>query len=259
MVNASVPSPRRSMALKQAAPRIPATGTTIQCVDAAWQALLQHWSATIRTTAVDAKHDAAFGFALYAMELLREVLRPGAASTIGARSTLRTLAEIHITFRYLATKNDDRLWRAFRAHGAGQAKLAFLKLDKLDAEVSHVSDETLSALANEDVWQELQTINVGHWEAKDLRKMAEEASLKNDYDRFYGWPSVFVHGHWSAQRDSVFMTCRNPLHRLHRIPRREVRQLEDVVADAAELVDGVLRTLDMVFPSFPHRTAGSPR
>jgi len=209
----------------------------------------------LASTAVDARHDAAFGFALYALALLRELLRPGIAASILGRSALRMLVEVLVTFRYLLSRDDSLLWSAYRAFGAGQAKLAFLKLDKLDTAVGHLSEEALSTLANEDTWQEFVPINLGHWGGMDLRKMAEEAGAKTEYDKFYGWPSSFVHGQWGAIRDSVFSTCLNPLHRLHRVPREDTRQLEDVLADAADLADGILALLDKAYPGFGTRVS----
>lgn len=80
--------------------------------------------------------------------------------------------------------------------------------------------------------------------------MSESVGMKGLYDRFYGWPSGFVHGNWAAVRETAYGTCMNPLHRLHRIPLRVTRVHNDVVADAVELVDHVFESLAKAYPGF---------
>ena len=81
-----------------------------------------------------------------------------------------------------------------------------------------ISLDDLQRYANEDMWQEFTTISLKSWAERNVRKMAEEAGVKDTYDRYYDWSSGYVHGHWGAVRDSVFTVCLNPLHRYHRIP-----------------------------------------
>lgn len=59
-------------------------GTTVQQVDAVAEELQRHYLATATSTTVDAKHEAVFGFAAYALSILRELLRVGAATSIMA-------------------------------------------------------------------------------------------------------------------------------------------------------------------------------
>jgi Family of unknown function (DUF5677) len=105
----------------------------------------------------------------------------------------------------------------------------------------------LEALANEDMWQEYISVDLGHWDKSHLRALAEKAGVKEEYDRYYPWTSTYTHGHWGAVRDSVFTLCGNPLHRLHRIPRDETRSLEDVISDACVLVDQVLKLINELY------------
>ena len=95
-------------------------------------------------------------------------------------------------------------------------------------------------------------IDLSHWDQTDLRKMSEEAGVKDVYDQFYDWTSAFTHGNWCAIRDAVFDTCGNPLHRYHRIPRESIRALPDVVPDACQLVDKVLKVVSELYPEFRH-------
>lgn len=90
--------------------------------------------------------------------------------------------------------------------------------------------------------------------------MSEDAGVKDFYDRYYAWryyawTSTFSHGHWGALRDTVFDTCGNPLHRLHRIPRATPRPLPDVVPDAALCLDRILEAVSQCYPDFPSRVS----
>jgi hypothetical protein len=230
-------------------------GTTLERVDDIYSKLVEHASATRNTTAVDARHDAVFGIGLYALSVLKELLLIGAGNMISARMSLRTLLECFVTLAYLVKRDSAELWRAYRAFGAGQVKLAFIKLNESEGKVGYVKTESLERLANEDMWQEFLPINLGHWEKTSLRAMSQQADVKERYDQYYGWTSAFSHGHWGAVRDTVLQTCQNPLHRLHRIPRATRRPLEDVVPDACRIVDQVLAEVSKAYPRFEARVS----
>jgi Family of unknown function (DUF5677) len=216
-----------------------------------WQlneALLKHWLTTLDTTAIDAKHDAAFGFGFYSLAVLQEMMVGRNGSGITGRLLLRTLVECRISLAYLRQTN---LWDKFRAFGAGQAKLALLKLDEMaQNKPNFVSAQVLESLSNEDFFQEFLQIDLGHWCGLDLRKMAEASGTKADYDAFYSWASTFVHGHWPALRDSCMTHCLNPLHRLHRVPLPGHRLLENSVPDGVRLVNLVLDDVAALYPTF---------
>ena len=228
-------------------------GTTVKHLGEVYNLMVEYTYKTQTTSSVDARHDTVFGMGLYCLGLLKELLRVGSCNSISARTTLRTIAECYITLAYLAKKDDAELWQSYRIYGAGQAKLAFLKLDEFTDEPGYVEVQTLEQLANEDMWQEFLNIDLGHWDNTDLRKMSTEADLKDVYDRFYGWTSTFAHGHWGAIRNAVFDICGNPLHRFHRIPRQSSRALPDVVPDACELIDNILELVSQLYPDFPYR------
>lgn len=231
----------------------PLAGTTVDRVREVYQGLRKHCAETTETTAVDARHDAVFGLALYCLALAEQLLRVGNCHMVTARTALRTVVECYVTLAYLVKKNNQELWKSYRAFGAGQAKLAFLKLSRTDDQTASVDLNTLESLANEDTWQEFLQIKLGDWESADLRKRSEEAGVKAIYDRFYSWASAYTHGHWYAVRDSVFDTCGNPLHRLHRVPRDLPRTLPDVIPDACEIVDKILALVSEAYPTFSPR------
>lgn len=228
-------------------------GTTVSQVQEVYSALIKHQQKTVTTSAINPQHDTAFGICLYGLALLQELLRVGASQSISGRLALRTLSELVITFAYLTYKNDPDIWRSYRVFGAGQAKLQYLKLEEVSENTSYVDIASLIELANEDIWEEFLPIELGHWTNSNLRNLSIEAGIKDIYDEFYAWTSTYAHGHWGAIRDSIFETCGNPLHRLHRIPRETPKKLPDVIPDACRLVDRLLDLLDQCYPNFRER------
>lgn len=154
----------------------------------------------------------------------------------------------------MAKKDDLEVWAAYRKYGSGQAKLTYLKLDESESEATGFADaELVNAIANEDQSIEFLTINLGHWDTSNLRKISEAAGAKPEYDTYYTWTSAYVHGNWAAVRTSAYDICLNPLHRLHRLLRTESAPLNDVVADATRLVNHSLEVLESLYPPFPER------
>lgn len=242
----------------QSTPVIPPAGTTTQQISSVRNNLIQHQFATLETTATDPRHDTSFGTALYSLSILEELLRIGAATSITARFALRTLLECAVTLAYLAHEDAPDLWKSYRVYGAGQAKLALLKLEEDEGPPQYVTLGELEELANEDVWQEFVEINLGHWDRTTILRMADKAGIRPLYDRYYPWTSAYLHGHWSAIRDSSLQHCMNPLHRLHRVPRSSARPLPDVLVDACAIVDETLSVLANLYPPFVPRVSLSP-
>ncbi|MCO5054597.1 DUF5677 domain-containing protein [Thermomonas sp.] len=209
--------------------------------------LVERFSQVQATTGVDARFDAVFGIALFAGNLLLEVMHGRNRIGISGRLLLRSLAECRITLSYLIARNDDVLWARFRQFGIGQAKLALLKFDDAVVPPKFLSEKALAIIANEDASEEFVAVDLGHWCDLDLRKMAEYADVKYEYDAYYGWSSAFVHGSWSAIRDASLATCINPLHRLHRVPRGIQRPMEDVLEDAVGLFNRICADVDKVY------------
>lgn len=197
---------------------------------------------------VDARLDASFGLTLYALSVLTTLAASRTQETVLGRLAIRSIVEARLTLAYLAKRDEQKIWSQWRVYGAGQVKLAFLKAQEITGDVPRFySLEELQQLANEDVWQEFLDIDLGHWTKGNLRWMATEAGEKDIYDRFYSWSSGFVHAQWGAVRDTEFITCHNPLHRLHRIPRLIARRQATVEQDAVELINGMLDMLDVLY------------
>jgi hypothetical protein len=210
--------------------------------------VIQRFKENITAKRADARLDSAFGLVLYGLSIVEELGFHRIHVRITGRLALRALVEANITLRYLAQKDDEKLWKSYRVYGAGQAKLAFLKAQEVEGDLPpFIDEEALHQIANEDAWQEFLDIDIGHWANSNLRKLAIECGAKDLYDKYYDWASTYAHSHWGAIRDTNFITCHNPLHRLHRIPRLDHRTLNSVEGDAIELVNQMLEFLDGLY------------
>jgi hypothetical protein len=63
----------------------------------------------------------------------------------------------------------------------------------------------------------------------------------------------YVHGNWSAIRDTIFTTCLNPLHRFHRIPFVPRLDMPDVIPDIAKMINVMLEVINRFHPPFKIR------
>ena len=214
--------------------------------------VIKHFLDSISTTSVDARLDASFGIVLYSLTLTFELAHSPSRIFSSGRILLRTIAECLITLTYLRVKDNPTGWQQYRHYGVGQTSLAFLKTSGLDDIPDYLDMEKLEMLANEDAWMEFQDIDLGAWANKNLRAMSEEVGAKDVYDRYYDWPSGFVHGNWGAIRDAAFTTCLNPLHRFHRVPH-PLQPMPSVLVDCCKLCNRMLDQLNGLYPGFSTR------
>jgi Family of unknown function (DUF5677) len=217
--------------------------------------LIDHFFATAKTSAIDSRHEGAFGLALYGLTLFIEIMFYRASLSITGRLSLRSLVETYITFKYLLEKekDDPGVWDDYRSYGAGQVKLVYLKLKELGQEISSVEIDVLEDIANEDRWVEFVPISLGHWDSANLRKISEVVGLKDLYDKYYGYTSGYMHAGWGAIRESIYQNCKNPLHRFHRVPIYDMPLMRSVTADAREITNGILDCLSMAYPIYSSR------
>ena len=231
--------------------RMPTVAVTRLGITKLSDALEEHWSSTHLTTAIDAKHDAIFGMAFYCLRILYEMMSIGIGTSILGRLGLRTILEVRINLKYLLAEDNVDLWKKWREYGSGQAKLNALRFDDLIDPPEHIDVESLEKIAGEDIWEEFLAVNLGSWSGLDLRKLSERSGLKDTYDKHYSWTSGYTHGMWGPIRESCYQTCGNPLHRLHRYPKRQ--SLQDTVDDAALLVDEIIQHVNDAYPHFELR------
>jgi hypothetical protein len=216
-------------------------------------AVANHFMINIQSTNTDPRRDSAYGLVLYSLFIAITIGRNGYHRRAEGRIMLRTIVECFITMKYLTYKDDEKIWKQYRSYGTGQAKLAFLKNLREETVPDFIDLDDLQRYANEDLWQEHSDINLKPWSDKNLRKMAEEAKVKDFYDKYYDWSSGYVHGNWGAIRDTVFTVCLNPLHRFHRVPFMPRLDLPSVQPDAARIINIMLDTLNQLYPSFKPR------
>jgi hypothetical protein len=236
------------------------TGIDPSTLYAARDSVIENFRRNIRAERVDARLDSAFGLVLYALSILEEIGMHRIQTRIVGAVALRSLAEVCITLRYLANADSPGMWQSYRVYGSGQAKLAFLKTQQTHGDLPSFLDESaLHSIANEDIWQEFLDIDVGHWASSNLRRLATDCGAKDIYDKYYDWSSGFIHGNWAAVRDTNFVSCHNPLHRLHRIPRLAHRSLNSVEPDAIGLVNEMIAVLEKLFPGDEKIPCVAPR
>lgn len=224
------------------------TRLTAQTVLGARDSVIKRFFANMEATEVDARLDGAFGLVLYGLTIVQELAMANMHEDVMGRFALRALVEGAITLNYLAQKDKPELWSTWRVYGAGQAKLAFLKNQEAGEAPAFYEAEALQQIANEDQWQEFLNIDVGHWAGTNLRSLAKDSNSMDLYESYYAWTSTFAHSHWASVRDTNFITCHNPLHRLHRIPRLLPRRTGSVETDAVKMVNGMFDVVERLFP-----------
>jgi hypothetical protein len=75
----------------------PPMGTTVSRLAEVRGRVVEHCGNTVDTTGVDPRHDTVFGACLFGLDILAELMRFGASTSISARLSLRTLLEVYIT------------------------------------------------------------------------------------------------------------------------------------------------------------------
>ncbi|MBF8267937.1 MAG: hypothetical protein HW388_1445 [Dehalococcoidia bacterium] len=218
-----------------------------------YESIVDHFMRTCNGTMVDPKHDGAFGLALFCIYLGLAAFNGAIGLRVEGRLILRSMVEVVITLKFLAYRDEALLWAQYRNYGVGQSKLAFLKNLTQESLPQFLSLEDLERYANEDYWQEYQSIDLGSWAGTSVYKMSQECGEKELYDQIYDWTSAYVHGNWGAVRDTIFDLCLNPLHRLHRIPSVPRMNMPNVLSDVQRLVNQALDILNKLYPGLDSR------
>ncbi|MFT7565100.1 MAG: hypothetical protein ACI8V7_000086 [Candidatus Paceibacteria bacterium] len=221
--------------------------------------LLLHYMKTDESSAIESRHDSIFGFGFYTLRLLDEVVATNLSRGAIGRIVLRSFVESYITLVYLIKKDDPSLWDDFRNYGIGKMKLSYLKARNSKDKPSFIDEEFLKQITNEDRSEEFSDIEIGHWTSLDLRKMSKEVGCKDLYDAYYDWTSSFSHGNWGAIRESSFVMCANPLHRLHTIPSVSLHPLPGVLKDVVKVTNLILNLIESQYPDFKCQITDDPK
>ena len=148
---------------------------------------------------------------------------------------LRMMLESLLYLRFLDNQNQVELYGEFQKYGIGQEKLDKMQLRKLLEEGTiEDSPELRSFIASEsdeELTDELVNVRLKNFE--EMRKVATDAGMKQDYALHYQPYSVVIHGHWPALRRYHLMPCVEPLHRSHLQPSFELPVLEPELLNEA--------------------------
>lgn len=209
----------------------------------------------INNSDLNLRKEALFGISLYGLVLFSEINFYYGTHSLTGRIALRSLIELYISLEYLLKKEvtEPKIWNDFYEYGKGQAKLVYLKYKEKGFNSSSVDLNEIEFLLNEDHWLEFIEINLGQWASIDLRKMSEEANVKEVYDKYYTYTSSYVHGTGLAIRESIYQRCLNPLHRFHRLPIFDMPLRFTVIPDSIEIINKILDCLDKVYPKISNR------
>jgi hypothetical protein len=133
---------------------------------------------------------------------------------------LRMMIESVFYMKFLSNHNEHEMYVAFQRYGIGQEKLYKLQLRKLidegSIEETPYLREFVATDSDEEISDELIKVSLKNF--MDLRKVAEDAGMKQDYVLQYQPESVITHGHWPALRQFHLERCNEPLHRMHYQP-----------------------------------------
>jgi hypothetical protein len=172
---------------------------------------------------------------------------------------LRSLVEILINLAWLAIaeKTDAAIYAKFKDFGRGHAKLMKLHLEEAADRIPGGSEtledlvESIADEVNAEVTEELQDISLeATFSGKDLRKMALSAGVEDLYRLGLAPMSSITHSEWPALARYALEYCRNPLHRLHRVPRQSLSPSVRPTAgrSAVFLAEQLLDAYKVAFP-----------
>ncbi|MCK4817637.1 hypothetical protein KA005_17845 [bacterium] len=133
---------------------------------------------------------------------------------------LRCLTDTAITFVYLVKCGKDEEFVQFKKYGEGQEKLLLLHLQDSYPSEKSLEGRDVESIGKELGWltPELMDIELGHWNKKDTRKLAQAAGMEKYYRLVYTPTSSDLHGSWMSLKHSNLCHCSEPLHRFHRLP-----------------------------------------
>jgi hypothetical protein len=151
------------------------------------------------------------------------------------RVILRMMLEAVFYLRFLSEQNQPELFLAFQKYGIGQEKLYKMQLRKMLEEGKLADSPELRQFIDSDSDEEIadELVNVRLKNFEDIRKLATDANMKDDYVLHYQPDSTVVHGHWPTLRRYYLQMCGEPLHRSHLQPSFLLPELNPGLLDRA--------------------------
>ena len=204
------------------------------------------YMATLADTIVDPRRDGVFGIAAYAVRLLHELIRPGMSTSVGARMSLRTLAEMAITLSYLAMRDEDDKWMTAtmeldrRSLRSSSKRASKSQASRPSRHLSRWRMKIAGWSSPRSNWATGTRRTFGGWPSP--RRRSDIDDLDDD------WTSHHSHGHWGAVRESCFRSVRKPAASVSPGAGAELTPLGDVLPDAARVVDRTTSTVNGCYP-----------
>jgi Family of unknown function (DUF5677) len=153
---------------------------------------------------------------------------------------LRMMLESVFYMRFLERQSQPELYLAFQQYGIGQEKLYKLQLLKLmeEGKIKETPElrEFIASDSDEEISDELLSIKLKNF--MDVRQVAIDAGMADEYVLHYQPDSVHVHGHWPALRKFYLEMCQEPLHRLHLQPSFSLPDLDVSIVGRAVMLMG---------------------
>lgn len=136
----------------------------------------------------------------------------------------RVLIETRILLEWMATQDQESIYRKYQDFGAGKAKL----YARIAAEIPHEwytrgfeeAVETIEGASHNDELFDHRVVDISSTfaDGKSLRDMASECGLLDLYRHAYQLESGVAHSEWWSVEVHAMERCLNVLHRGHLIP-----------------------------------------
>lgn len=141
-----------------------------------------------------------------------------------ALTSARTLVETRINLQWMATQDQDEIYKKYRDFGAGKAKLYSLIAKEMPedwlANGAAEAVELMERASHNEAFIDRRVVDIGSTfaDGKSLREMASECGLGDLYRHTYQLDSGIAHSEWWSVEIHAMERCHNVLHRGHLIP-----------------------------------------
>lgn len=208
---------------------------------------------TLFTTSrpLDDEMSVVLGLATFSYKRLKEAYEHNLFNSISGRSCVRCLIENYIMMKYLYKEksNNPNIWTDFKIYGIGQYKMTLSRYRDYNGPTnSHFNNGYIEYIVNEFKGEETVDIDTRIFKDKNMRDKATYVDEKDLYMFYYDYDSSFEHGLWGAIRESSFLKCDNPAHKLHLIPDiDDLCVLSSVLNDCIMVMNKTIVFLDALY------------
>ena len=151
-----------------------------------------------------------------------------------ASAASRSLIETHILLCWMRKQQDEDVFAKYQSYGYGKRKLMRRHVkDLLEAsgddapEIARSLDESLTAATGGEWGEAFQEVSIDStFSGVNVRQMADQVGLLDEYRHVYQPASGVTHGEWWAVEDYAMQRCSNPLHLFHLVPSMAETRIE---------------------------------